>query len=77
MARNVGNLLLWTITCCGKQRELLRASAFEDTPTRERMKEELAQKARDLMVYAGLVRLRLPGRVYEAVVGGGQEVVGW
>lgn len=77
VARNVGSLLMWTITCCGRQREALRSSAFEDTPTRERMKEELAGKARDLMVFAGLVRLRLPARVFEGVVRGGQEVENW
>ncbi|KAI9843498.1 MAG: hypothetical protein M1838_002599 [Thelocarpon superellum] len=76
VARNIGNLLMWTITCCGRQRDVLRSSAFED-PTKERMKEELAGKARDLMVYAGLVRLRLPPRVFEVIARAGQEVESW
>ncbi|KAI9811705.1 MAG: hypothetical protein M1832_000702 [Thelocarpon impressellum] len=76
VARNVGSLLTWTITCCGRQREALRASAFEDA-TRARLQDELAGKARDLMVFAGLVRLRLPPRVFEVIARAGQEVESW
>ena len=76
VARNVGNLLMWTITCCGRQRDLLRSSAFED-PTKARMKEDLTSKARDLMVYAGSVRLRRPPRGFEVIARAGQEVESW
>lgn len=71
IAKNVGTLLLWTMTCCHRQRELLNRSAFEDTSAREGMKADISQKERDLMVYAGLVKLRLGGRVWDALVEGG------
>ncbi|KAI9673373.1 MAG: hypothetical protein M1817_002835 [Caeruleum heppii] len=76
IARNVGNLLMWTITCCGRQRDVLRQSAFADA-TKAEMKRELKFKARDLMVFAGLMRLRLSGRVYEAIARAGGEVEEW
>ena len=74
MARNVGNLLLWTITCCGKQREALRSSQFEDATKRE-MSENLLGMAKDLMVFAGLVRYRMPGRVFEVLARSGLDGV--
>lgn len=74
VARNVGNLLLWTITCCGKQREALRSSQFEDATKRE-MSENLLGMAKDLMVFAGLVRYRMPGRVFEVLARSGLDGV--
>ncbi|KAH0543668.1 hypothetical protein FGG08_001983 [Glutinoglossum americanum] len=73
VARNVGNLLMWTITCCGRQRDLLRASQF-DVGTRKVMADELLGKAKDLMVYAGMIKYKLPPNVYEALASAGQEV---
>jgi nuclear pore complex protein Nup93 len=55
---------MWTITCCGKQREILRQGQYEDR-TRDQMVEQLLSKAKDCMVFAGLVRYKLTGRVYE------------
>ena len=38
------------------------------------MREELVVKAKDLMVFAGLVKLRLQKGVWEGIVGGAAEV---
>ncbi|KAI9861990.1 MAG: hypothetical protein M1813_005061 [Trichoglossum hirsutum] len=73
VARNVGNLLMWTITCCGRQRESLRRSPFDDA-TKRAMADELLGKAKDLMVYAGMIKYKLPPNVYEALASAGQEV---
>ncbi|KAL1609859.1 nuclear pore complex subunit [Paraconiothyrium brasiliense] len=64
IARNIGNVLLWSIGCCSKYREVLLKGAYED-PTRQALAAELAQKAKDLMVFAGLIRYKLPPRVFE------------
>ena len=38
------------------------------------MREELVGKARDLMVFAGLIKLRLGAGVWEALVAGAGDV---
>ncbi|KAF2457741.1 Nup93/Nic96-domain-containing protein [Lineolata rhizophorae] len=72
VARNVGHLLMWTITACGRQRELLRSSQFEDA-NRNAIAQQLLQTSMDLMVYAGLVKYKLPPRVFEELARAGQE----
>ena len=66
ISRNVGPLLLWTITCIGRERERLTQRTFEGGTTRA-LSEELLSAAKDLMVFAGLVKYRLGERVWEAV----------
>lgn len=64
---------MWCIMACGQQRRVLLSSGFED-PTRKAMADEFMGMARDLMVYAGLIRYKLPPRVYEALAEAGQDV---
>ena len=73
VSRNIGPLLMWAITCIGRQREVLMAGQFEDA-TRTAMGEELLQGATDLMVFVGLVRYRLGDRVWDAVTRCGGDV---
>ncbi|KAI9844521.1 MAG: hypothetical protein M1830_007600 [Pleopsidium flavum] len=73
LARTVGNLLMWTLTCCGKQRDILKSSPYEDR-TRHEMADALLVMARDLMVFAGLIRYRMPARVFDALARSGQDV---
>ena len=73
VSRNIGPLLMWAITCIGRQREVLLGSGFEDA-TRKGMGEELLQGATDLMVFVGLVRYRLGERVWDAVTRCGGDV---
>lgn len=73
VARNIGDLMMWTILCIGGERSRLKAGGWED-PTRKRAGEQLLQAARDLMVFAGLIRFRLPPRVFEVLARAGQDV---
>ncbi|KAB8338826.1 hypothetical protein FH972_021770 [Carpinus fangiana] len=72
VSRNVGNLLIWTITACGKHREVLRSSAF-DVGGRGLI-DSLAGMAKDMMVFAGLIRYKLSPGVFEALARAGQGV---
>ena len=76
ISRNIGPLLLWTITAIGKQRELLASRQYGggEGGTNREISEELLGSARDLMVFAGLVKYRLGDRVWEAVCGVGGDV---
>lgn len=71
IVRNIGNVLIWTITCCGRQRQVLRSSAFQ---TNKPIADELLTAAKDLMVFAGLIRYKLPPDVFEVLARAGQEV---
>lgn len=66
IATTIGPLLMWTITCCGKQRERLRESRFE-AGNNDSLSKDLKQRAHDCMVFAGLVKYKLTARVYEAL----------
>ena len=75
VARNIGNLLIWTITCCGQQRDYLRTSAsgFEERG-REKVAEDILQVAKDTMVFAGLIQYKLQPRVFEVLTRVGGDV---
>ncbi|KAI8936865.1 hypothetical protein NX059_006101 [Plenodomus lindquistii] len=73
IARNIGNVLLWCIGCCSRHREHLLSGQFED-PMRRVLADQLLQKAKDLMVFAGLIRYKLPPRVFETLAREGQDV---
>ena len=78
LARTIGPLLTWSITCCAHQRHLIRSSRFaQDDPTRQAMADDLAVKAKDLMVFAGLIQYHLPTRVFESLARAGAEVDSW
>ncbi|KAL6718307.1 nuclear pore complex subunit [Lecanora helva] len=76
MSRNIGPLLLWTITCIGRLRESLASREFAGGvgSTNKEISDGLLGSARDLMVFAGLVKYRLGERVWEAVCGVGGDV---
>lgn len=74
VARNIGNLLIWTITACGNQREVLRNSSFEVQQGNKGVMDEILQVARDMMVFAGLIRYKLAPRVFEVLARVGGDV---
>jgi nuclear pore complex protein Nup93 len=79
ISRLVGPLLLWSIRCIGKQRDELQAGdgfdgASYETETRRSMRDRLTVNAKDLMVFAGLIKLRLGNSVFESIVNGCAEV---
>ncbi|MCJ1243197.1 Nucleoporin nup93 [Trapelia coarctata] len=77
VCRLAGPLLLWTITCISRQREVLSGEGGQggfESDTRRAIREELVGKAKDLMVFAGLVKLRLGKDVWDGIVGGAGEL---
>lgn len=76
ISRNIGPLLLWTITCIGHQREILASGQFggNSNKTRKDIREDLLCTAKDLMIFAGLVKYRLGERVWEAITKCGGDV---
>ncbi|KAL9055431.1 MAG: hypothetical protein Q9162_003529 [Coniocarpon cinnabarinum] len=72
VARNVGNLLVWAIGACGEQRRILMQGGFDVGGHGRETEKELRQCARDLMVFAGLVRYRIGGDVYEVLARAGE-----
>ncbi|KUL88149.1 hypothetical protein ZTR_04161 [Talaromyces verruculosus] len=51
ISRNIGPLIIWSITCIGRERERLYAGAYENE-IRQALAEELLAMAKDLMLFA-------------------------
>ncbi|KAK2737115.1 hypothetical protein FQN57_000454 [Myotisia sp. PD_48] len=66
IARNAGNLIMWCITCISRERERLCSSPY-DNDLRNNLLDELLMMAKDLMVFAGMIKYKLPPRVYETL----------
>lgn len=73
VARNVGNMLMWSITCLGKQRDNVRNAQFQ-VQNNAQIVEGLTVAAKDLMVFAGLIRYKLPSDVFETLARAGQAI---
>ncbi|KAF3481016.1 nuclear pore protein [Arthroderma uncinatum] len=71
IARNTGSLIMWSITCISRERERMYSGAYEND-MRQTLVNELLVMAKDLMVFSGMIKYKLPPRVYEtlAKVGG-------
>jgi nuclear pore complex protein Nup93 len=76
IARLIGPLLLWAMTCISRERERLDGvgQGGFDNDARRSVRDGLARQAKDLMVFAGLVKLRLGKGVWEGIVSGAGEV---
>lgn len=79
VARSGGLVILWCVFAIGKERERLADSGSWEVAGMAgndiaRLRNDLAQMARDLMVFAGLVRYKLPGRVYDLLTRAGGDV---
>lgn len=62
IARNIPNLIVWTIRSCSEQRSLLSKTLFGggNEGTRHRMIERLKVMTKDVMMYSGFLKYRLP-----------------
>ncbi|KAI2632012.1 Nup93/Nic96-domain-containing protein [Hypoxylon sp. NC1633] len=68
VAINVPNLLMWTITCCVRQRERLMSGQFSGNEgTRRMMCDSLKQISMDLTTYTSQLRYRFPPHLHEAL----------
>lgn len=77
LARCAGVSVVWAITAIGGERENLARSGGWDGgygDDREGMKEMLGSMAKDLMVFAGLVKYKLPARTYDSLTRVGGDV---
>lgn len=81
LARCAGVAVVWAVGAIGGERERLiqHGGAWEgggipEEETRERVRGMLGGMAKDLMVFAGLVKYKLPGRVYDMLTRAGGEV---
>lgn len=80
LARCAGVSVVWAITAIGGEREALARQGGWDGgfgDDREAMKEQLSAMAKDLMVFAGLVKYKLPARVYDMLTKVGGDVGGY
>lgn len=73
ISRNVGHVIMWSITCIGRERERLNSGAFENE-IRQGLADELLVMAKDLMVFSGMVKYKLPPRVYETLARAGADI---
>jgi len=82
VARCAGLVILWCVRAIGALREQggregtwgLPGASDDDV---NQLKGQLSQMAKDLMVFAGLVRYKLPGRVYDLLTRAGGDVGGY
>lgn len=73
ISRNVGHVIMWSITCIGRERERLNSGAYENE-MRQGMADELLVMAKDLMIFSGMVKYKLPPRVYEILARAGADI---
>lgn len=78
VARASGTSILWAIRAIGAERERLAQegswSAYGSEDDLAALKNQLSQMAKDLMVFAGLVKYKLPSRVYDMLTRAGSDI---
>ena len=81
LARCAGVSVVWAVRAIGGEREkMVLQGGWEGGVGQDSLddrKEMLSTMAKDLMVFAGLVKYRLPGRVYDMLTRVGGEVGGY
>lgn len=65
--------MVWTVIACSNQVQRLREQEFETSAQRQTI-DLCVQTAKDVMVFAGLIRYKLPGRVWETLARAGQDL---
>lgn len=73
VARTIGHVMVWTVIACSNQVEALRTQEFETGISKQTI-QRCVQTAKDVMVFAGLIRYKLPGRVWETLARAGQDL---
>ncbi|OJD13400.1 hypothetical protein AJ78_06134 [Emergomyces pasteurianus Ep9510] len=73
ISRNAGQLIMWSMICIGRERERLQQGIYEND-MRQSLADELLGMAKDLMVFAGMIKYKLPPRVYEMLAKAGGEI---
>ncbi|KAJ5503115.1 hypothetical protein N7463_005989 [Penicillium fimorum] len=73
ISRNVGPVIMWSITCIGYERQK-RTFGMYDSEVRQGLADTLLVMAKDLMVFSGMVKYKLPPRVYETLARAGADI---
>ncbi|KAL3487780.1 Nup93/Nic96-domain-containing protein [Aspergillus germanicus] len=73
IASNIGHVIIWSITCIGRERERLSSGPYENE-MRQGLAEELLVMAKDLMIFSGMIKYKLPPRVYETLARAGADI---
>ncbi|KAI1945710.1 nuclear pore complex subunit [Ophidiomyces ophidiicola] len=66
ISRNGGHIIMWSITCISRERERLQQGLY-DNDMRRSLMDRMLIMAKDLMVFAGMIKYKLPPGVYEAL----------
>ncbi|KAK5052735.1 hypothetical protein LTR84_002601 [Exophiala bonariae] len=80
LARCIGVSVVWAVRAIGGERDnIVRNGRWESGygGDADGTKDQLADMAKDLMVFAGLVKYKLPGRVYDMLTRAGGDVGGF
>ena len=77
VARSVGVSIVWAVRAIGGERDkIVRHGSWETGygGDKDQLKDQLSSMAKDLMVFAGLVKYKLPARVYDLLTKAGSDV---
>ena len=77
IARSVGVSIVWAVRAIGGERDkIIRQGSWETGygGDPDGLKDQLGSMAKDLMVFAGLVKYKLPARVYDLLTKAGSDV---
>ncbi|KAJ5631698.1 Nucleoporin interacting component Nup93/Nic96 [Penicillium longicatenatum] len=73
ISRNIGHVIMWCIACIGHERHRQTSGPY-DTDMHQGFAEQLLGMAKDLMVFSGMVKYKLPPKVYEALARAGADI---
>lgn len=73
ISRNIGHVIMWSIACIGQERHKQVSGPYE-TDMHHGFAEQLLSMAKDLMVFSGMVKYKLPPKVYEALARAGADI---
>jgi nuclear pore complex protein Nup93 len=80
VARCAGVSVVWAVRAIGGERDRINREGRWEAGfggDANEVKEQLGNMAKDLMVFAGLVKYKLPGRVYDMLTRAGADVGGF
>lgn len=66
LSRTIGHVMLWAVISCSNNVEKLRQAEFETGAQLETI-AMCKRIANDINLFAGQIRFKLPGRVWEAL----------
>ncbi|KAJ5734205.1 hypothetical protein N7493_002991, partial [Penicillium malachiteum] len=73
ISRNVGHVIMWCIACIDHERRRQISGPYE-TEMHQGFAERLLGMAKDLMIFSGMVKYKLPPKVYEALARAGANI---